>query len=120
MDNQVSEIIDRLVREFPAAFVSDQERRRPLKIGIHADVVQHFGSTIDPKLVRLALRTYVGDAGYLRALQSGAKRVNLVGEPSGTVTAKQAASAVVALSRSNAARMRDGLSSLREAARRRR
>ena len=41
------ELLERLCREFPAAFVPYQERRRPLKIAIHLDIVKHFGRELE-------------------------------------------------------------------------
>lgn len=135
----ITEILDRLCREFPAAFVHYQGRRRPLKVGIFHDILDRLGPAIDQKLLRRALGAYVRNFGYLRALQPGADRIDLAGEPCGTVTAEEAAHAALVLVGSKApmpaakpppapasipepimAPKRDGLSSLREAARRRR
>ena len=143
----ITEILDQLCREFPAAFVHYQGRRRPLKVGIFHDILDRLGPAIDQKLLRRALGAYVRNFGfgYLRALQPGADRIDLAGEPCGTVTAEEAAHAALVLVGSKApakaaaampaakpapapasipepvmAPKRDGLSSLREAARRRR
>ena len=138
----ITEILDRLCREFPAAFVHYQGRRRPLKVGIFHDILDRLGPAIDQKLLRRALGAYVRNFGYLRALQPGAERINLAGEPCATVSADEAAHAAVVLAGLRAKRQakvaksgpapaplveptvmaqkRDGLSSLREAARRRR
>jgi sRNA-binding protein len=83
MVTQITEILERLYREFPAVFVRYEERRRPLKIGIHVDIAKHFGPAINRKLLWLALRTYTNNAGYLRALKPGAGRIDLAGEPCG-------------------------------------
>ena len=51
----ITEILDRLCREFPAAFVHYQGRRRPLKVGIFHDILDRLGPAIDQKLLRRAL-----------------------------------------------------------------
>ena len=56
--------------------------RLPLKIGIHKDIPDGL---IEPKVLRLAFRRYVNNPGYLNATRLGAARIDLNGEPAGTV-----------------------------------
>lgn len=75
---------------FPSAFAVYQNRRRPLKVGIHLDLAErgHAGSA-----VRQALGHYAGNVGYLKAMQAGAARVDLDGQPAGEVTEAEAEAA---------------------------
>jgi sRNA-binding protein len=76
--------IAQLSERFPAVFT--QTGRRPLKIGIHGELL---ALGFDRKLVVVALRSYCGSSGYLSALREGAARVGLDGQPTGVVTAEE-------------------------------
>jgi len=119
------------VRALPGTATAAQGRHLPRHSG------DRLGPAIDQKLLRRALGAYVRNFGYLRALQPGAERIDLAGEPCATVSADEAAHAAFVLAGLRAKRQarvalveptpepvmaqkRDGLSSLREAARRRR
>lgn len=67
-----------------------EPRRRPLKIGIHAELV---AAGVEPNLINAALRLYCASYGYRRAMLTGAARLGLDGEPAGVVTLEEAASA---------------------------
>jgi ProQ/FINO family len=56
---------------------------RPLKIGIHEDLVARG---IDRRAVRLGLSRYCGHTGYHHALVEGTTRIHLEGQPAGIVT----------------------------------
>ncbi len=80
-----------LAKMFPACFAVFEQRRRPLKIGIHLDILAATGGAIAPDELRRALSLYVGNPGYLRALmRPGAVRVGLDGEPAGVMTHEEA------------------------------
>jgi ProP effector len=76
--------IAQLTERFPAVFT--QTGRRPLKIGIHGELL---ALGFDRKLVVVALRSYCGSSGYLSALREGAARIGLDGQPTGVVTAEE-------------------------------
>ena len=58
---------------------------QPLKIGIHNDIIaQH--PELRPSLIASALKTYTRSLGYLETLKAGAARIDLEGNPVGTVT----------------------------------
>jgi sRNA-binding protein len=76
--------IAQLAERFPAVFT--QTGRRPLKIGIHGELL---ALGFDRKLVVVALRSYCGSSGYLSALREGAARIGLDGQPTGVVTAEE-------------------------------
>src|SRR4030088_1693362 len=75
---------NQLPERFPAVFT--QTGRRPLKIGIHGELL---ALGFDRKLVVVALRSYCGSSGYLSALRDGAARIGLDGQPTGVVTAEE-------------------------------
>jgi hypothetical protein len=67
--------IAQLNERFPAVFT--RTARRPLKIGIHGDLL---ASGFERKLVMVALRSYCGSSGYLSALREGTARIGLDGD----------------------------------------
>ena len=76
-----------LMDRFPHAFPQDYDALRPLKLGIHADVLQRWPE-VDPVLLRRALANHTRRDGYLLALlhHRGDRRYDLDGQPVGTVT----------------------------------
>ncbi len=85
------ELIGVLAETFPACFAVNPSYRRPLKLGIHVDLLAQLSGTIAPRDLSAALRIYVSNAEYLKALVAGAERVDLQGKPAGTATAEHAA-----------------------------
>jgi sRNA-binding protein len=75
---------------WPLAFSVHQMRRRPLKIGIHLDILAELGDAVPPAELALALRCYVANRVYRSRLVAGAVRIGLDGEPAGVVTAREA------------------------------
>lgn len=78
--------VDLICQTYPNTFSRDAVK--PLKIGIQDDLMA------DDKLpqgkIKRALASYVRSPLYYKALQSGAPRVDLQGEPAGEVTPDQA------------------------------
>ena len=83
-----------LMDRFPHAFPKDYDALRPLKLGIHADIL-HRWPEVDPVLLRRALANHTGRDGYLLALLHGRgdRRYDLDGQPVGTVTPEERAEA---------------------------
>jgi ProP effector len=80
--------ISELVAAFPAAFTLDPTLVRPVKLGIRDDL--YGRSPLSHRLIAAALRAYCSSVQYLKASLEGAVRVDLAGEPAGTVTAGEA------------------------------
>ena len=127
---QLNEVIALLVARFPNTFAMFQERRKPLKLGIHHDLAAALGEV---EHLNAALAYYTRSIGYLKAQKAGAKRIDLEGNEAGSVSEEQALNAQKALARIHARQKqkvaaepeakppaRDGLAALREAAKRRR
>ncbi|MBK8753021.1 MAG: hypothetical protein IPL99_15970 [Candidatus Competibacteraceae bacterium] len=76
-----------LMDRFPRAFPKDYDAIRPLKIGIHADLIQRLPE-VDPGLLRRVLANHTDRDGYRLALlhHRGDRRYDLDGQPVGTVT----------------------------------
>ena len=76
-----------LMDRFPKAFPKDYDALRPLKLGIHADILQRWPE-VNPVLLRRALANHTRRDGYLLALihHRGNRRYDLDGQPVGTVT----------------------------------
>lgn len=81
-------IITQLAERWPKCFSVYEGRRRPIKVGIRADILD----TVEqwPGL-SAALGSYVHNQAYLQTLVAGAERIDLAGEPAGVVTAAEAA-----------------------------
>jgi len=84
-----------LVESYPLAFAIEPRRRRPLKLGIHRDIIAALNGTVTPRAVGDALRLYVGNPRYLKACVTRADRIGLNGNPAGQVSAEDAASAKI-------------------------
>jgi ProP effector len=82
-----------LVEAFPKAFFMYERRRRPLKIGIHLDILAVMDGAITPEELSNALRVYVHNNYYLNVCRRGAVRIDLNGEPAGEISAQDAARA---------------------------
>src|SRR5436190_9363888 len=74
------------VEKFPAAF-SEAGERQPLKVGIAKDLLARG---INRHIVARGLHSYCNAYRYLVAMQDGAVRIGLDGEPAGVVTADEA------------------------------
>jgi ProP effector len=79
-----------LKEKHPKAFFMSKVRRRPLKIGIGAEIIVGIGDAMTPHEARSALRIYTGAVGYHQSMRAGAARIDLAGEPAGTVTPEEA------------------------------
>jgi ProP effector len=86
-------IIEILAERFPATFFVFEQRRRPLKLGIHLDVLAALGDAITPEGCAAAMRAYCANDGYLLACTAGAARIDLHGNIVGQVSAEEAAHA---------------------------
>ena len=84
----IGAVIRLLCDRFPQAFTGRGQPRRPLKVGIHADLVTALDGAVRPRDLRNALRAYTSTASYLGVLSAGAARVSLDGSPAGTVTSE--------------------------------
>src|SRR6266536_2690817 len=80
-----------LAERFPAAFSVWERRRRPLKSGVHLDILARLDGEIEPDVLSIAMRVYTANEGYLKSCTAGAARIDLDGNPAGEVTPEQAA-----------------------------
>jgi ProP effector len=74
--------IARLAELYPSCF---RKPRRPIKIGVHNDIIAR-DPELRPSLIASALKTYTRSLGYLETLKAGEARIDLEGNPVGTVT----------------------------------
>ena len=84
---QAKTVIAALAARFPKCFAVPDTRRRPLKVGIDADLLAALGNNIPRTQVIRALAMYCSSNGYLERVLTGAWRIDLEGEPAGVVTA---------------------------------
>jgi sRNA-binding protein len=76
-----------LAAKFPKCFAVPDTRRRPLKVGIDADLLATLSGTIPRTDLIRALAMYCSSHGYLERVLNGAWRIDLQGNPAGVVTA---------------------------------
>jgi ProP effector len=74
--------IAQLAELYPNCF---RQPCQPLKIGIHNDVIARHPE-LRPSLIASALKVYTRSPGYLETLKAGSARIDLEGNPVGTVT----------------------------------
>jgi ProP effector len=80
-------------QRFPQAFARlNAQTRRPLKVGIHAEIAAALPDLSAIEIKR-ALQFYTRDVRYHAACIEGAERIGLDGHAAGTVTAAQAENA---------------------------
>lgn len=77
-----------LAETYPACF--DGENPRPLKLGIHRDLM---AAGFEKAAVKRTLARYCNRPRYRKALCAGAIRIDLQGQPAGVVTAAEAETA---------------------------
>ena len=81
------------MERFPAAFPKDYDAIRPLKIGIGADLFLRLGGTVDKKLLNCVVANQTCRDGYLLAVLHGDVRIDLNGNPAGTISEEAKAKA---------------------------
>jgi ProP effector len=86
MSKASQDLIATLGDRFPAAF--SFRRPQPLKVGIGNEIAKMLD--INPRAVGLALGFYCNRSAYLSACKEGATRVDLGGNPAGTVIERDA------------------------------
>lgn len=87
------EWLPQLAEKYPRAFFADGRERKPLKVGIHQDILADADNTLAAYQLTSALRWYTGAYAYQCKLTEGTPRIDLQGEVSGKVTADDAAAA---------------------------
>jgi sRNA-binding protein len=63
-----------------------ERRRKPLKVGIHEQIIAELAGVVPEADIRHALRLYVANYAYLRKIRTGKPRFDLDGTLAGTVT----------------------------------
>jgi sRNA-binding protein len=92
-----------LAERFPSTFFTVEGRRRPLKIGIAADICEVMPE-INKEHLQWALARYCMSPGYLRSLTTGAVRVDLAAAAAGDVTEEAATKALATMAQVVSAR----------------
>ncbi|HKD93045.1 MAG TPA: ProQ/FinO family protein [Terriglobales bacterium] len=90
---QADDLITVLADLWPHAFSVFERDRKPLRLGIHHDILAAAKGAISPDELKIALRFYCANGRYLRACVEGAARIDLDGEAAGSVSADEAAHA---------------------------
>jgi sRNA-binding protein len=98
-----NEVIRTMAELFPRAFFVDGRLRQPLKKNITAEIEAQHLPQFEGVSVGGALDWYTGHYGYLKSLAvAGSRRLDLDGNPAGTVTETEAKAAVVKIEEFNA------------------
>jgi sRNA-binding protein len=79
-------LIALLEERWPQCFALYQARRKPLKIGIHLDVIAALAGEVEESAIRKALAVYTNNVWYLKTLKVDAVRIDLDGVRAGVVT----------------------------------
>jgi ProP effector len=87
------ETIEFLASTWPKCFRVKLRERVPLKVGMGQDLAAAAAGAITDEEISVAMRVYVGNKRYLKALREGAVRFDLDGNPAGVVTPNEAAHA---------------------------
>jgi ProP effector len=87
--DEIRAAIALLAETFPNCFAVWEQRRQPLKVGVHKDVLARLDGAMTPVELANALRAYVANPVYRRQLLAGAWRYDLDGNVAGTVTAAE-------------------------------
>src|SRR6476659_3731826 len=104
MKQDIDTALALLTEAFPQTFVLEKYRpHRPLKVGIAADIPARCPA-VERRVLSAALSAYARRVMYLRALFTGAARVDLDGNPAGEVTARDAEYAAAKLAKILASR----------------
>jgi ProP effector len=90
MTDEINRLLACLQERFPAAFPADLRACRPLKVGIREDIISELAGEFPPRSIHVALAKHTGRRVYLRALVTGAPRIDLTGQPAGEVSPEQA------------------------------
>jgi ProP effector len=85
-DQNIAAVLELLAETWPACFSIYEQRRRPLKLKIHLDIIAILDGAVTPAELSRALRYYCRNRFYLRGLRAGAVRIDLDGNPAGVVT----------------------------------
>jgi ProP effector len=100
--NRARALLTRMLETFPVI-----RQCRPLKIGIHADLIPWAEAQGYDRLeTRIALALHTARTGYLKAMAKGGARFDLAGLPAGEVTVEQQAHAAERLKAKEAAKAR--------------
>jgi sRNA-binding protein len=82
-----------LAELYPQTFAVYEGRRKPLQIGIRERLFAELNGAVTTRELCAALSAYTKPYPYQKKLVEGAPRIGLDGQPAGTVTAEEAASA---------------------------
>lgn len=80
-------LLEQWYQRYPRTFFKEGHTR-PLKVGIHAELVER--EPWPDKLIRRALACYVNLPRYLKAVRAGVERVDLDGQPAGVINEEEA------------------------------
>lgn len=85
------QILNTLREQFPLAFPTPPQAVRPLKRGIREDLLRALRETFPQPTLLKALAGYVNSPLYQAAVAQGGERVDLAGNPNGSVQEKHQA-----------------------------
>jgi sRNA-binding protein len=90
-------VIALLAERWPQCFSVYEKRRKPLKLGIHIEILAALGDAVTPSELSVALGIYCRNGVYLCRCSEGAPRIGLNGNCTGHVTAEEAEHAAARL-----------------------
>jgi ProP effector len=86
----VDAVLALLVGKWPACFSLYERKRKPLKIGIHKDIMTALDGAITEQELSVALACYTANLAYLKTCALGkAKRIDLDGKVAGRLSEEE-------------------------------
>jgi len=79
-------VVDLLAERFPKTFCVYQARRKPLKVGIHCDLLAALDGALTERELHLGLGWYTRNKIYRAKLLKGGWRIDLNGNVAATIT----------------------------------
>jgi ProP effector len=101
VNNAYLNLLQTLYEAYPETFAPQGKASWPLKVGIHQDLIDALPD-IKPAYISLFLIAYTNKRRYWRSLREGGQRRDLSGQPTGAVTAEEAAHALEQLVKDDA------------------
>jgi len=114
-DLTVEAVILLLQERWPHCFSIRERNRRPLKVGIFADILKELDGAVTRVELAKAIGCYVGNRAYLKKIKIGADRVGLDGTPAGKVAESEELHARTMLGGSSRPPEAPGLKAMRAA-----
>jgi len=94
---RINKTIELLIETFPLAFYPKTTNRKPLKIGVHEDIINSKKLNVSNRDLKISLHCYMCSSKYQKGLIYNKNRYDLNGKCAGAVTEEQKKIAIIKL-----------------------